>query len=226
MRMFRRRAGNDPDGTVTAPTDDRGADAPTRDAIGAAPAATEPRTWHHGPARAVMTLLGSGVAGLLAWLTTNIGDTSTGGYWAAFGILAGAGIVLALSQLLGGWTKWGRPTMSPMVVILAFVPTLIAVGWIVVFHQPHGNWFRSHVVSWSGDIGIDGFVNDMGGGLLTMLSFGLGLVFGFCFDTKGARRHAAPAPSEQALPHGADIDADRSMARAREQDEQRTTVRS
>jgi hypothetical protein len=174
----------------------------------------------------VSTLLGAAAAGLLIWLASQVNGDSTGGYWAEYGILAGAGLVLAFSQLVGGWTKWGRPTMSPMVFLFAFVPALIAVGWIVVFHQPHGNWFRSHVVSWSGDMGIDGFVNDMGGELLTMLSFGLGLVFGFCFDTRGARRPVAPAPSEQAISHGAGTDADRPMTREREEDLQRTTVRS
>ena len=61
----------------------------------------------------------------------DIGDNTTGGYWAVYGILAGAGLVMALSQLLGGWTKWGRPTFSPTVFLLAFVPTAIAVGWIL-----------------------------------------------------------------------------------------------
>lgn len=231
MRMFKRRAGTDRDGNVSTTTDDRSGDAPARDdgradAPDVGPEATEPRTWHHGPTRALTTLLGVGVAGLLAWLTTNFSDTSTGGYWAAYGILAGAGLVMALSQLLGGWTKWGRPTVSPMVFLLAFVPTLIAVGWIVLFHQPHGNWFRSHVVSWSGDIGIDGFVNDMGGGLLTMLSFGLGLVFGFCFDTKGARRPVAAAAGQPAIQRPAERDADRPIAREPEQEPEQTAVRS
>jgi hypothetical protein len=153
-------------------------------------AATAP-AWH-GPTRAVMTLLAVGVAGLLAWLTTTINDHTTGGYWAVYGILAGAGLGMALSQLLGGWTKWGRPRLSPTVFLLAFVPTLIAVGWIVVFNQPHGNTFRSHVVSWSGDLGIDGFVKEMGGDLLTMLAFGLGLVFGLSFDTQARRAPVAP----------------------------------
>ena len=39
----------------------------------------------------------------------------------------------------------------------------IAVGWILIFHQPHSTLFRGHVTNWSGDLGIDGFVNDMGG---------------------------------------------------------------
>src|SRR5258705_13355186 len=121
----------------------------------------------YGLTRATVTLIAAAIAGLLIWIATQIGVGTNGEYWATYGILAGAGLVMALSQLLGGWTKWGRPTLSPMVFLLAFVPALIAVGWIVVFHQPHGNWFRSHAVSWSGDIGIAGFVSDMGGGLLT-----------------------------------------------------------
>ena len=163
---------------------------------------------------------------MLAWLTTNFSETSTGGYWAVYGILAGAGLVMALSQLLGGWTKWGRPRLSAPVLLLAFVPTLIAVGWILLFHQPHGNWFRSHVVSWSGDIGIAGFVNDMGGNLLTLLSFGLGLVFGFSFDTKGARRPVAAATEQPAIERPAESDADRPLAREPEQEPEQTVVRS
>jgi hypothetical protein len=167
--------------------------APAAASAPAAAAATRPR-WHD-PTRALATLGGVAIAGFLAWLTTRIGGGSNGGYWAEYGILAGAGLVMAFSQLVGGWTKWGRPRLSPLVFLLAFVPTLIAVGWIMGFHQPDGNWFRAHVVSWSGDIGIDSFVQDMGGALLTMLGFGLGLVFGLSFDTSGARRTDAAVPT-------------------------------
>jgi hypothetical protein len=220
MRMLKRRADNGSnDGTVTVPGSDRDASATASE-----PTPSGGRTWHHGPARALMTLLGVGVAGLLAWLTTNIDDKSTGGYWAAYGVLAGAGLVLALSQLVGGWTKWGRPTFSPTVFLLAFVPTLVAVGWIFVFHQPHGTLGRGHIVSWSNDIGIAGFVKDMGGDLLTMLGFGLGLVFGFCFDTTGARRLAAPGREPATRRTAPDTDADEAIARERE--EERETVRS
>lgn len=217
MRMFRRRAGNSSDGTATTTRTDRAAYAPTPE-----PDATGGRTWHHGPARALATLLAVAVAADLAWLTTTIGDKSTGGYWGVYGILAGAGLVMALSQVLGGWTKWGRPSFSPTVFLLAFVPTLVAVGWIFVFHQPHSTLFRGHVTNWSNDLGIAGVVNDMGGELLPMLAFGLGLVFGFCFDTTGARRPAAPTrePVTQRAP--ADTDADQPMARERE----RESVRS
>ena len=232
MRMFRRRSSNDSDGTATttddrrdyAPTtrsdavqDDRGAyGRPTRsDAAGG-------RTWHQGPVRALMTLLGAGVAGLLVWVTSNIGDKSTGGYWAVYGILAGAGLVMALSQLLGGWAKRGRPSFSPTVFVLAFVPTLIAVGWIFLFHQPHSTLFRGDITNWSNDLGIAGLVNDLGGNLLTLLAFGLGLVFGFCFDTTAARRPTPPAREPVSQRTAVDTDADQPIARERE----RETVRS
>jgi hypothetical protein len=207
MRILNKRADNGSnDGTTTVTRNDPQVDA--------TPASSE-RTWHRGPARALMTLLGAGVAGLLAWLTTNISHTSTGGYWAGLGILAGAGLVMALSQLLGGWTKWGRPSFSPTVFLLAFVPTLVAVGWILLFHQPHSTLFRGHVTSWSNNIGIDGFVKDMGGSLLTMLAFGLGLVFGFCFDTAPARRPVATREpvTQRTAP---DTDVDQPIARERE----------
>src|SRR5262249_257267 len=73
-----------------------------------AAAAPMDRRWH-GPTRAIVTLLAAALAGFLAWLTTRIGDETTGGYWAVYGILAGAGLGMAVSQLVGGWTKWGRP---------------------------------------------------------------------------------------------------------------------
>jgi hypothetical protein len=173
------------------------------------------RPWH-GPTRAVTTLVAVGLAGLLAWLTTNIDDKTTGGYWAAYGILAGAGLVMALSQLLGGWTKWGRPRVSPTVFLVAFVPTLIAVGWIMLFNQPHSTLFRGHIMNWSGDLGISGFVKDMGGDLLTMLSFGLGLVFGFSFETARARQPLAPTTEPEARPAPAETEADEPIARERE----------
>jgi hypothetical protein len=215
MQMLKRRGTHESEnGTATTTrtrTDGQAYTAP-------APSATGERTWHRGPARALMTLLGVGVAGLLAWLTTTFSDASTGGYWAALGILAGAGLVLALSQLLGGWTKWGRPSFSLSVFLLAFVPTLVAAGWILLFHQPHSTLFRGHITDWSNSIGIDAFVKDMGGNLLTVLALGLGLVFGFCFDTTRARRPVAPgreAPVQRTAPV-TDTDADQPIARERE----------
>ena len=74
------------------------------------PSSVAERPWY-GPTRAVATLIGVAVAGFLIWIATQISDKTTGGYWAEYGIVAGAGLVLALSQLLGGWTKFGSPRL-------------------------------------------------------------------------------------------------------------------
>jgi len=153
----------------------------------------------YGLTRGTVTLLAAGVAGLLVWVATQIDDGTTGGYWAVYGILAGAGLVMALSQLLGGWTKWGWPRLSVNVLLLAFIPTLIAAGWVVVAHQPHPNWFRNHVLNWSDDIGILGLVRDLTE-YVAVLSFGIGLVFGYSFDTSGPKVAGPAEPRREPVP--------------------------
>ena len=138
----------------------------------------------YGLTRATVTLIASAIAGLLIWLATQIGTSSNGDYWASYGVIAAAGLVMALSQLLGGWTKWGWPRISLHVFLWAFVPVAIAVLWIVIFHQPHHGLGRNHIRKWSNDIGIDGFVLDFTD-YVGVLAFGLGLVFGYSFDTTG-----------------------------------------
>jgi hypothetical protein len=156
----------------------------------------------YGLTRGLVTLLAAGVAGLLIWFATQVNDASTGGYWAVYGLIAAAGLVMALSQLLGGWTKGGLPRLSANVFLLAFIPVLIAAGWVEVAHQPHPNWARNHVLSWSGDIGILGLVRDLTE-YVSVLAFGIGLVFGYSFDTtppetrgpvEPGRRRTAVAP--------------------------------
>jgi hypothetical protein len=162
--------------------------------------------------RATMTLIGAGVAGLLIWVATRVNDHTTGGYWAVYGIIAAAGLTMALSQLFGGWTKWGWPRMSVQVFLLGFLPALIAGGWILLGHQPHPNWFRNHVLTWSGDIGIRGFVRDLGE-YIAVIAFGLGLTFGITFDTLGPRRAAAPGAATTTTPAGVPVtERDRSAA--------------
>ena len=161
----------------------------------------------YGLTRATVTLIAAAIAGLLIWIATQIGDSSNGEYWATYGVIAAAGLTMALSQLLGGWTKWGWPRLTVNVLLIAFIPTLIAAGWVVVAHQPNPNWFRNHVLNWSGDIGILGLVRDLTE-YVSVLAFGIGLVFGFSFDTSGPsaygpfgrRRRAAAVPAGGAAP--------------------------
>jgi hypothetical protein len=144
----------------------------------------------YGLTRATITLIAAAGAGLLIWIATQINDSSVGGYWAVYGIIAGAGLVMALSQLLGGWTKWGWPRLSVSVFLWAFLPVLIVAGWVTAFGEPDTGWLGDHIRTWSGDIGVKGVVGDLKE-YVSVLAFGIGLVFGLTFDTAGP---AAGAP--------------------------------
>jgi len=146
----------------------------------------------YGLTRATLTLIGVAVAGVLIWLATQVipddpSSASVGEYWSAFGLVAAAGLAIALSQLLGGWTKWGWPRISGNVFLLGFVPALVAGGWIIAAQEPGEAWLGSHVRGWSEDIGIESFVNDIGL-MIPAIALGVGLVFGLTFDTTGPRR--------------------------------------
>lgn len=157
----------------------------------------------YGLTRATTTLLAAAVAGFLIWLASQFSNHHEGGYWAIMGVLAGAGLVMALSQLLGGWTKWGLPRLSLSFFLFAFVPVAIVCLWVIVAGEPHNAWLHRHVLAWSSDIHVRGLVNDVMK-YIPVFAFGTGLVFGFTFDTTGpvarepvGRRTAAtPAPVE------------------------------
>jgi hypothetical protein len=160
----------------------------------------------YGLTRATITLIAAGTAGFLIWIAGQFNLHKTSGYWWALLLVAAAGLVLALSQLLGGWTKWGWPRISMSVFLWAFVPAFICAGWIIIFHQPHPNGGRNHIVNWSGDIHVRGIVRDFGP-FVTAVAFGLGLLFGFALDTSGPvtgaywrRRRAATPPPQEAPP--------------------------
>jgi hypothetical protein len=137
--------------------------------------------------RGLMTLLGVAAAGFLVWLATQFDLGARGEYWAAMAILAGAGACLGLSQLLGGWTKWGAPTFSPGVFLLGFVPTFIAVGGILVATRPTGTDEGDQVAGWVRDIGLGGLAGDLIA-FQGVLAFGLGIVLTFTLDTRGPRK--------------------------------------
>jgi hypothetical protein len=138
----------------------------------------------HGLTRPTTTLIAAGAAGPLIWFATQIDDTSVGGFWAVYGLIAGAGLVMALSQLLGGWTKWGWPRLAITFFFVAFVPIAIAALWIVLAAEPGNGWFHRHVLAWSSDIHIRGLVDDLIA-YVAVFAFGIGLVFGYSFDTAG-----------------------------------------
>lgn len=138
----------------------------------------------YGLTRATTTLVFAAAAGLLIWFATQISNDHVGGYWARVGLVAGAGFLMALSQLLGGWTKWGWPRLSLAVFLTAFVPVAVVSLWIVLAGEPGGGWFHNHVMSWTRDIHVSGLVTDFLY-YIPVFAFGSGLVFGFSFDTTG-----------------------------------------
>jgi hypothetical protein len=147
----------------------------------------------HGLTRGAMTLIGAAAAGLMLWLATLVDAGGIGGYWTFIGFTAAAGLTIALSQLLGGWTKWGWPTISTNVLLIAFVPALVAGGWVILANQPGSNWFQTRATNWAGDIGLGGLLDDLTP-IVPAIAFGLGLLLGLVFDTTGPRvRKTEPA---------------------------------
>jgi hypothetical protein len=146
------------------------------------------RAWGGPPlVRGLFTLLGVVAAGFLIWLATIFDLDATGEFWAAMGLLAAAGFVLGISQLLGGWTKWGLPIVSPGVFLFGFLPALILGGGILLATRDTGQGTRDTVSGWAQDLGIESFVQDMSL-FQGAIALGIGLVFSFVFDTAGPRR--------------------------------------
>src|SRR3954470_20009153 len=145
-----------------------------------------------GLTRATSTLLAVAVAGFLFWVGARVvdplseGALSAGDFWLWMATLAGAGFVIALSQLLGGWTKGGGPRISAEVLVGPFLPSLFVGLLILFFHQPGSSWLSTHIREWSDDIGIDRLIAELGI-VVPVIGFGLGLLFGLTFDTTGPR---------------------------------------
>jgi hypothetical protein len=174
-----------------------------------------------GLTRGAATLIGVAVAGFLIWFGATAlpsdGDATIGEFWWAVGLIAAAGLVMALSQLLGGWTKWGRPRISGNVFLLGFLPALIAGGWAVVAAEPGDHWLGSHVRSWSDDIGLEGLVGDLTK-VWPALALGVGLAFGLALDTSGPRTEPVGATAVEAEAEARDGEPDDRPAPTREGD--------
>jgi hypothetical protein len=142
----------------------------------------------NGWSRAGATLVGVAGAGALLWLAGQVARHSTGGYWAALGIVAAAGVVFALTQLRG---RGGHPRAM---FFFVFLPVFIVAGWVLIAMQPgSGNWFRGHTLAWSGDIGVGDVVRSLGT-WVGVLAFGIGYTLGATLEPKALRTRRAVAP--------------------------------
>jgi hypothetical protein len=148
--------------------------------------------------RGLTTVAAVGGAGVLLWAATLVGQQTDKRFWAEMAIVAGAGLLLALSQVIGGWTKGLRLRISLGTLVLAFLPMLIVIGWIMMATQPHNGWYQTTFHRWTSDIGMLGLVHDLAL-WQGVLAFGFGLVLGMSFDTVPALEPAA-APATQARP--------------------------
>jgi hypothetical protein len=144
--------------------------------------------------RGLTLALAAGLAGLLLYLASQVGQQSTVRFWGEMGIVAAAGLVLGLAPVLGGWTSGLQLRLSPGTFLFGFLPVLVVVGWILMATQPGNGWHEGRMVSWSHDLGLMGVIHSVGlwhG----VLAFGFGLVLGSCLDAVPVSM-AAPVPRD------------------------------
>ena len=70
--------------------------------------------------RGLTLALAAALAGLALWGASEVGTQTTGRFWVAMAIVAGAGLVMALASHVGTWTKGLRMRVSPSTFVLAF----------------------------------------------------------------------------------------------------------
>ena len=159
----------------------------------------------NGWTRALTTLAAAGAAGFLLWLAAQFDMHTTGGYWAAMGVVAGCGVLLGAARLRGAG---GNP---PAMLLVAFLPVLVCAGWVIVYDQPHANWFRSHVTSWSSSIGILDVVRDVAT-WNGVLAFGIGLVFAYALEPAVLGRRREVVATEPSVVRRRPLPMERSVA--------------
>jgi len=140
--------------------------------------------------RGLTLAFAAALAGLGLWGATQIGTQTQSRFWVAMAVVAAAGLLIALANHVGTWTKGLRLRISPSTFLLAFLPVLVCVGWILIASQPGRGWQEGRIHSWSDSIGILGLVHSIGL-WRGVLAFGFGLVLGLSFD-------GVPAPEPEA----------------------------
>src|SRR4026209_2957820 len=102
----------------------------------------------HAMSRPIATLVAAAIGGARLWLAGHWDTATTGGYWAALGVVAGAGLLLGLAQLR---SPAGN---APGVFRLSFWRVAITGGWVLVAEQPNPNEWRKQVLEWNSSLGI------------------------------------------------------------------------
>jgi len=133
--------------------------------------------------RPIATLMAAAIGGMGLWLAGHWDTQTNGGYWAALGVVAGAGLLMGLAQLRSSDGN------APGMFLVAFVPVAIAAGWVLVAEQPHANAARDQVRSWNAHLGIADVVHYVAP-WVAVCAFAIGLVFGFTMLAGYAWRRA------------------------------------
>lgn len=134
-------------------------------------------------ARAVTTLAASTAAGFVLWYVPHFNRWTTGGYWGVIALMAAAGLLLGASSRVNAG---GLPRAA---FLVAFLPVLVAAGWVILASQPRANLVRDQVLSWSSDMTIGEVVHNLGEHV-AVVAFGLGVVLGHTFGFGLLRRRS------------------------------------
>jgi hypothetical protein len=110
--------------------------------------------------RGLTLAFAAGVAGFALWGAAQVGTQTDGHFWIAMAIVAGAGLVLALTNHVGTWTKGLRLRVSRSTFVLALLPVLVCVGWTL--REPARNGWQERDPLLGDSIGILGVVHDIG----------------------------------------------------------------
>ena len=170
--------------------------------------------------RGLMTALAVGLAGLLLWVATQVGVQSTARFWAAMGIVAGGGLVLALLPALGGWTSGLRLRISPGDArCSASCRRSSCAGWILLATQPGNGWHEGRFVPGATTRACSGIVHAIGlwhGAL----AFGFGVVLGMSLDARAGvervdRADAGRRAQARRWPRTSPLAAEREAERAK-----------
>jgi hypothetical protein len=149
--------------------------------------------------RALAMLTASAAAGALLWAASRVHRDTTAGYWAEIGILAVAGLVVAIGRLAGSGVT-GRIRIAFAALTFGFLPALVAGGWMLLASQPNGSSLQHHILAWSGDIHVSSVVQTLVV-YAPVIAFGLGLLLGLVFERAAAQvAHADVAQPVQPQP--------------------------
>jgi hypothetical protein len=138
----------------------------------------------NGINRGLFALAAAAAVGALLWTTSFFDSGDPDEFWAVMGLIAGAGIAFEVLLTIGTVNGRGRAWLHAGSFLIGFVPAAIVGAWVLLATQPAGGWQQERLASWSDDIGVGGFVTDIG--LFSgVIAFGLGVLLAWSIKGVG-----------------------------------------